>query len=379
VSGEQLRDDATGASDVTGGATEIDGEWPLKRLLTEGGIGSGPKTADDMSYEQSREAFDRVLVGNPDLATLGAFLLANRWKESTPEELAGFADAMRERSVVAATPDADPVDCGGNYDGKQKTAVLGVASGLVAAAAGTPVVAHSGPSLPAKHGTTYGDVLAELGVPTDLDPADSAAMTDEVGFGFYAQSRFNPVVHDLRETRESVGVRTSVNTVETLANPANASVHFGSFYHLSYAERIAGTVRESRELPFERVVMAQGMEGYDDVRPGTTRVAEWDAESGTSGGQIEDGEVETADFGAAFEREDLRVEELPADSARVTEDVLTGERDGPFADAVALNAGFRIYAGGDAASVGEGVERARDALADGRAAERFDALLGFEP
>ncbi|WP_243700456.1 anthranilate phosphoribosyltransferase [Halorussus pelagicus] len=375
MSGERVRDGAVGADD----APEIDGEWPLRRLLTEGGIGSGPKTADDMSYEQSREAFDRVLVGNPDPATLGAFLLANRWKESTPEELAGFADSMRERSVVSATPDADPVDCGGNYDGKQKTAVLGVASGLVAAAAGTPVVAHSGPSLPAKHGTTYGDVLAALGVPTDLDPADSAAMTDEVGFGFYAQSRFNPLVHDLRETRESVGVRTSINTVETLANPANAPVHFGSFYHLSYAERIAGTVRESTELPFERVVMAQGMEGYDDVRPGTTRVAEWAAESGTEGGRIEDDEVETANFGVEFERDDLRVEDLPADSARVTEAVLSGERDGPFADAVALNAGFRIYAGGGAESVGAGVERARDALADGSAAKRLDALRAFEP
>nr|WP_321112427.1 anthranilate phosphoribosyltransferase [Halorussus salinisoli] len=355
----------------------IEGEWPLRRLLTEV-CGSGPKTADDMSYEQAREAFARVLAGDPDPETLGAFLLANRWKESTPRELAGFTDAMRELSVRVAEPDADPVDCGGNYDGKQKTAVLGVASGLVAAAAGTPVVAHSGPDLPAKYGTTYGDVLAELGVPTDLEPAESAAMVDEVGFGFYAQSRFNPLVHERRPARESIGVRTSINTVETLANPANASVHFGSFYHLSYAERIAGTVRESERLPVERVVMAQGIEGYDDVRPGTTRVAEWDGSAGGDG-EIEDGEVETTALGVEFEREDLRVDDLPADSAGVTEDVLTGERDGPVADAIALNAGFRVYAGGDAESVGAGVERARDALADGSAAKRLDALRAFEP
>ncbi|WP_309221730.1 anthranilate phosphoribosyltransferase [Halorussus sp. MSC15.2] len=359
----------------TGGGAEVEGEWTLLRLLTEV-CGSGPKTADDMTYEQAREAFARVLVGDADPETLGAFLLANRWKESTPEELAGFVDAMRERSVVVAEPDADPVDCGGNYDGKQKTAVLGVASGLVAAAAGTPVVAHSGPSLPAKYGTTYGDVLDELGVPTDLDPERSAAMVDDVGFGFYAQSRFNPLVHERRPARKSIGVRTSINTVETLANPANASVHFGSFYHLSYAERIAGTVRESRELPNERVVMAQGMEGYDDVRPGTTRFAVWDAER--SDGEIRDDTVETAALGVEFERDDLEVDDLPADSARITERVLSGERDGPVADAVALNAGFRIYAGGDADSVGAGVELARDALADGSAEGRLDALRAFE-
>ncbi|PSP56712.1 anthranilate phosphoribosyltransferase [Halobacteriales archaeon QS_1_67_19] len=351
----------------------VEGEWPLRRLLTEV-VGSGPKTADDMTYEQARESFERALVGDPDPATLGAFLLANRWKESAPAELAGFADAMRERSVRSAAPDADPVDCGANYDGKRKTAILGVAAGLVAAAAGVPVAVHSGPDLPAKHGATYRDVLDAFGVVTDLEPDDSAAMVDEVGFGFYAQSRFNPLVHALRPTRESVGVRTSVNTVETLANPADASVHFGSFYHLSYAERIAGTVRESAELPFERVVMAQGIEGYDDVRPGTTRTAEWNARTE----KIEDGEVETAALGADFEREDLRVDDLPTDSAIVTETVLSGERDGTFADAVALNAGFRIYAGRGADSVGEGVERARGVLADGGAEERLEALRAFE-
>ncbi|WP_276299664.1 anthranilate phosphoribosyltransferase [Halorussus lipolyticus] len=357
------------------GERPVSGEWPLKRLLTEV-IGSGPKTADDMSYEQARESFERVLVGNPASATLGAFLLANRWKESTPEELAGFADAMRDRSVESVAPEADPVDCGANYDGKRKTAILGVAAGLVSAEAGVPVVVHSGPDLPAKHGTTYRDVLDALGVATGLEPEASAEMVDEVGFGFYAQSKFNPRVHDLRPTREEVGVRTSINTVETLANPADAPVHFGSFYHLSYAERIAGTVRESRELPFERVVMAQGMEGYDDVRPGTTRIAEWDE---SVGGEIEDGAVETADFGADFEREALRVADLAEDSASVTEEVLAGERDGPFADAVVLNAGFRIYAGGGAESVGDGVEQARDVLADGAVRNRLDALRNFEP
>jgi anthranilate phosphoribosyltransferase len=360
------------------GDAPVEGDWPLERLLTEV-IGSGPKTADDMTYGQARESFVRVLAGDPDAATLGAFLLANRWKESTPEELAGFADAVRERSVRSAAPDADPVDCGANYDGKRKTAILGVAAGLVAAETGVPVVVHSGPDLPAKHGTTYRDVLDALGVATDLEPEESAAMVDEVGFGFYAQSRFNPLVHDLRQTRESVGVRTSINTVETLANPADAPVHFGSFYHLSYAERIAGTVRESAELPFERVVMAQGMEGYDDVRPGTTRVAEWNGGTADdASGEIEDGEVETAGLGAEFEREDLRVDDLAADSASITEAVLSGDRDGAFADAVALNAGFRIYAGSGAESVAEGVERARNVLADGAVRGRLDALRDFE-
>ena len=131
-------------------ATREYGEWPLKRLMTEV-VGSGHKSADDMSRTQAREAFRRILGDEPDHTTLGAFWLANRWKHNTPTELAAFVDVIDEH-VERAVPDVDPVDCGANYDGKEDTAILGVGAGLVAAAAGTPRAPQRGgetsPSLP---------------------------------------------------------------------------------------------------------------------------------------------------------------------------------------------------------------------------------------
>lgn len=44
---------------------------------------------------------------------------------------------------------------------------------------------------------------------------------------------------------------------------------------------------------------------------------------------------------------------------------------GPARDIVLLNAGAAIYAANVADSLGEGVERARDALSNGRAADRL--------
>ncbi|MFW6382825.1 MAG: anthranilate phosphoribosyltransferase [Haloferacaceae archaeon] len=346
-----------------------DGDWPLRRLMTEV-VGSGHKSAEDMTREQATEAFERILAGEPAETTLGAFWLANRWKRNTPTELAAFTDVMRRESVVTAEPECDPVDCGANYDGKHTTAVLGVASGLVAAAAGTPVVTHSGDRVPTQEATAYKHVLDELGVRTDLSPAESADMTDEVGFGFYYQPRFNPGVDALADRRAEMGVRTFVNTIETLANPANADVHLGSFYHLAFAKRIVDTFGEMREQTVPRVIMFQGLEGYDDIRPGTTVVAEYD-------GAFEDYEIETAAYGMDFEREDLAVEDVAVDSATITREVLTGEREGAFADAVALNAAVRIYAGGGADSLETGLELARAAIADGSAADRLDALQAF--
>ncbi|MFC3477379.1 anthranilate phosphoribosyltransferase [Halobacterium litoreum] len=347
------------------------GEWPLKRLNTEV-VASGPKSAADMSREQAREAFQRILDLNPDPTTLGAFWLANRWKRNDGEELGAFVDVMLEESVVSAEPSVDPVDCGANYDGKERSALLGVASGVVAAAAGTPVVVHSGDYVPSQKETAYKHVLDELDVRTELDPEESAEMVDETGFGFYYQPNFNPVVDALWDRRDNMGVRTFVNTVETLANPANADVHLGSFYHLAFAKKIVETVRESEQSTFDRVLMFQGMEGYDDVRPGSTAVAEWN-----DGSDLEDFTVETADYGMDFESEDLHVDDVAADSADITIDVLSGERRDAFRDAVLLNAALRMYAREDVPSIEDGIEAAREVISDGSAEDVLADLRSF--
>jgi anthranilate phosphoribosyltransferase len=334
-------------------ATETDpetfGEWPLKRLMTEV-CGSGPKSADDMSRAQATEAIRRIFAGEPDQTTLGAFWLSNRWKRNNPEELGAYVDEMCAR-VESVAPDADPVDCGANYDGKGDTAILGAAAGIVAAAAGTPVVAHSGDRVPTQKQDSYKHVLDELGVRTELAPDASAEMVDETGFGFYYQPAFNPAVQELWDRRDMMGVRTFVNTIETLANPADADVHLGSFYHLAL------------------------MEGYDDIRPGYTKVAEWEQTDGEA--SFTDYEIETPEYDMAFEEEDLEVDDVAVDSATLTEAVVTGERDDHWADAVALNAGVRIYAGGDADSIAEGIDQARAAIDDGDAEAVLAELRAF--
>jgi anthranilate phosphoribosyltransferase len=349
--------------------TEEFGEWPLKRLMTEV-VGTGKKSAEDMNHEQATEAMRRILDGEPDHTTLGAFWLANRWKHNDATELAAFTDVMCER-VEYAEPDADPVDCGANYDGKGDTAILGVGAGIVAAAAGTPVVAHSGDRVPTQKQDAYKHVLDELGVRTELDPEESAEMVDGTGFGFYCQPAFNPAIHALHDRRDQMGVRTFVNTVETLANPARAHVHLGSFYHLSFAKKVTDTFERSETHELGRVIMFQGMEGYDDIRPGYTKVAEWDE------GEFTDYEIETPNYGMDFESEDLAVDDVAADSAALTESVVAGERDDHFADAIALNAAFRIYAREDADSLETGLQMAHEAIDSGDAESVLEDLRAF--
>jgi anthranilate phosphoribosyltransferase len=335
-------------------------------------VGTGVKSAEDMTRTQATDAMERILAGEPDHTTLGAFWIANRWKHNVAEELAAYTDVISE-DVVAAEPDVDPVDCGANYDGKGDTAILGAAAGIVAAGAGTPVVAHSGDRVPTQKQDAYKHVLDELGIRTEIGPAESADMVDETSFGFYYQPEFAPHVDDLHDRRDQVGVRTFLNTVETILNPARADVHLGSFYHLAFAKKITDTFDLMASQSPERVVMFQGMEGYDDIRPGYTKVGEW------RDGEFTDYEIETPEYGMDFESEDLAVDpdDVAGDSAELTAEIVAGDRDDHFADAVALNAAFRIYARNDADTLDAGLESARESIDSGAAEAVLEDLRAF--
>ena len=345
--------------------------WPLKRLMTEV-VGTGIKSARDLSRPQATAAMRQILADDPDPTTLGAFWLANRWKHNTPEELAAYADVMMEQTEIAR-PEADPVDCGANYDGKGRTAILGVIAGVIAAGAGTPVVVHSGDRVPTQKQDAYKHVLDALGVRTDLQPAESAQMTDTVGFGFYYQPAFAPHIAALTDRRDQMGVRTFINTIETIANPAGASVHLGSFYHLAFAKKIVDTFATMEHPTPRRVLMFQGMEGYDDIRPGYTTVGEW------TDGSFTDYAIEPDSYDLSFTEEDLRVDgdDLAGSSARLTEAVLAGEASEPVRDAALLNAAFRIYAREDAPSIDAALEEARESLAEGAAAAVLERARTF--
>lgn len=345
--------------------------WPLKRLMTEV-VGTGIKSAQDLSRPQATAAMHQILAGDPDPTTLGAFWLANRWKHNTPEELAAYADVMMEQTRVVS-PTVDPVDCGANYDGKGRTVILGAIAGMIAAGAGTPVVVHSGDRVPTQKQDAYKHVLDALGVRTDLDPAESAEMTDAVGFGFYYQPAFAPHIAALTGRRDQMGVRTFINTIETIANPAGASVHLGSFYHLAFAKKIVETFAAMEHPTPRRVLMFQGMEGYDDIRPGYTTVGE------STDGAFTDYAIEPDSYDLAFTEADLRVDgdDLAGASARVTEAVLAGEAAEPVRDAALLNAALRIYAREDAPSIARGIELARESLTEGAAAAVLEQARAF--
>ena len=64
-------------------------------------LGKGKRGARNLTREEAHEAMGMLLDEKTEEAQLGAFLMLLRHKEESPQELAGFVDAVRERLSAA--------------------------------------------------------------------------------------------------------------------------------------------------------------------------------------------------------------------------------------------------------------------------------------
>jgi anthranilate phosphoribosyltransferase len=335
-------------------------------------IGQGPRAGRDLTREEAREAMSLILSQQATPAQAGGFLLVQRYKGETSDELIGFAEAIRAGAQAIAPRVEGLLDIGSPYDGRRKSIVVSPASAIVVAAAGVPVVMHGEKGIGPKFGVPIGDVLEVLGINIDLEPDAVERSIGETGLGFMRQSRFVPQVFALRDLRKEIALRSCLSTVEKIYNLASASYSLLGLSHLPYAEKMMGA---AREMGFRRVMIVQGIEGNEDAptsRP--CRAFLWEAGAGSNEpGATEELRIDPAEYGLQPATAEEMAGGDAAENALIGESVLSGEKGG-HRDLVLLNAGIRMWLAQRATSIGEGIEKARVAVDSGAAGGKLEQL-----
>lgn len=227
-------------------------------------LGRGETLRRDLTQAEARDAMDRILSGRVSPAQQGAFLMTQRVKGESQAEIQGFVEAVRRRWLTPLAPrSAEILDLAVPYDGKARTAQLAPAVAVVLAACGLPVLLHGDAGVPTKNGVTPAQVLDQMGIATHLAPRAAAHMLDAVGLAYCGAQAFMPAWHALLPLRWEFGLRTVLNTVEKLINPATAAFQASGFYHTKYihAMRAAQTGRKASWI-------IQGEEGSVELRAG---------------------------------------------------------------------------------------------------------------
>ncbi|NUZ04139.1 anthranilate phosphoribosyltransferase [Piscinibacter koreensis] len=319
----------------------------------------------EIFHDEMLALMRRIMSGEMSPSMTAALLIGLRVKKETIGEITAAAQVMREFATKVPVADrthlVDIVGTGG--DGSH-TFNISTCSMFVAAACGARVSKHGNRSVSSKSGSA--DILEQLGVPLTLAPAAIARCIDETGIGFMFAPNHHPAMKNVAAVRKELGVRTIFNILGPLTNPADAPNILMGVFH---PDLVGIQVRALQRLGAEHALVVFGRDGMDEVSLGAaTMVGE------LQHGAIREYEIHPEDFGLTMSSNRVLRVENAAQSRAIVEGVLANQ-PGPARDIVVLNAGVALYAANVAGSMAEGVVRAREALASGKARAKLDEFV----
>ena len=204
-------------------------EHPFAPILRA--VGKGKNLGHSLSREDAARAMTMILEDGVEPMQLGAFLLLLRYREETPEELAGFVDAARAFLTADDLPNPD-LDWP-SYADRHRQQPWFVLAALLLAANGVKVLMHGIDGYHVEYAPTR-PVLAALGVRSSPDLAAAAADMEASGFAYIGLEAFLPTVERLIHLRPVLGLRTLVNTYARAINPLIAPAQMQGVVHPPY-------------------------------------------------------------------------------------------------------------------------------------------------
>lgn len=321
----------------------------------------------EIFFDEMVDLMRQVMEGKVTQVQLSAILMGLHVKSESVSEIAAAAQVMREFSTkVEVGPVEHLVDTCGTGGDKLHTFNISTTAAFVAAAAGAKVAKHGGRAVSSQSGSA--DVLEALGVNLALTPQQVAQSIREVGVGFMFAPSHHPAMKYAAPVRKELGMRTILNILGPLTNPAGAPNQVMGVFH---SDLVGIQARVLKMLGSKHVMVVHGEDGLDEISlSGPTFVAELKHDF------ITEYKVEPKQFGLEVAPIEAIQARGPEASKAMVFAVLEGQI-GPAQDVVVLNAAAALYVSGIAGDVWGGVALAREAIASGKARKKLDELVAF--
>jgi anthranilate phosphoribosyltransferase len=332
----------------------------------------------------ARTDLESILAAPPTPSgdsTIRDFLLASNDRPLTPDQLAGFVDALRQASIpLPLTTDerAAIVDTCGTGGDLAATFNISTAAAILAAACDVPIAKHGNRASTSHCGSA--DVLEALGIPLQTSPDSAAAALREHNFAFLFAPAFHPALARVAPIRRALGVRTFFNLIGPLSNPAGARRQLIGVYDPALVPLLAQTLAL---LGVDHALVVHGFppedspnsSGLDEITlAGSTLVAE------ILGTQILEFSINPAAFDLSPHTGDNPYagghspQATASDNARILTAILTDQLHGPPREIVLANTAAVLRVAGRATSWKQGFDIAAEAITSGAARRKLEQL-----
>ncbi len=318
----------------------------------------------DLTMEQAAQVMEEIMTGEATPAQWGAFVTALRLKGETPDEIAGMAQIMREKSNRIEYDGALVDTCGTGGDASGSFNVS-TAAAFVVAAAGLRVAKHGNRAMTSQSGSA--DVLEALGVKLELTADQVKRCIEEAGIGFMFAQAFHPAMRFVAGPRREVGIRTVFNILGPLTNPAGAKHQLLGVADASLGKKMAEVLIR---LGSVHALVVSGTDKLDEISiSAPTQV--WEVYDGS----VHEYTIKPEDFGLTTAPAGAIKGGTAAENAATMRQVLDGKLSGPIHDVVAFNAAGALIAGNKVVSFPNAIALVNEVLASGNALKKVDDLV----
>ncbi|SHM90215.1 anthranilate phosphoribosyltransferase [Gracilibacillus kekensis] len=335
-------------------------------------VARGKKGAKDLTYEETLAVAEQILSGKATDAQIAAYLVAERIKTESPDELCAFIETLEKhanRLTISNELQDKLIDFAGPYNGRNSFAAT-VPVSLLLADQGIPAFLSASDTLPPKYGTSLKAIMKSLGVDVTLSKEQIEMNIENESFGFVDTEYFCNPLASVRHIREEIGVRTLFNTVEKLINlPQAKNVMLGAF-HRTAIHKLNDVFKQ---LNYRHVYIVQGLEGSEDVPVHRNSfVFDWTPEN------LESFIIKPNEYGLEYKEFDKSNKLYAEEQAAIIRSILSGESKPEYRyyyNQTLLNAGLRYYLFHHTDSVEEGINIAKRQLRDGNGLSKLESVI----
>jgi anthranilate phosphoribosyltransferase len=239
-------------------------------------LGRGPGRSRALTREEAEEAFGLVLRGQADPHQVGAFLMLLRFRGEDADEVTGLVAAARTQAGMPWQGLGVDLDWPSYGAGRTRGAPWFLLSALALARAGVSILMHGSNEF--TQGITVAAGLQALGLPQASSASGTDGLLRRDRFAYLPLRAMSPALDDLLGMRRLFGLRSPVNTVARLLNPADAPFGVDGVFHPPYIEVHLGV---AERMGRARLTVLKGGGGEAErvpLKPGTASV--WDATDG---------------------------------------------------------------------------------------------------
>src|SRR5262249_47158238 len=323
---------------------------------------------ENFSRTEAANFLDALLDPAVTDSEIADALVALTAKGETVEELAGMAEAMRERATPLHSRHERFIDTAGTGSSAAKRFNVSTAAAFVIAGAGLPVAKHGARAASSTSGSA--DVLEALGVNTVAPLETMERCLNEHGICFMFAPQFHPSTARVAKVRRQLGVHTTFNLLGPLTNPARAPFQLLGVRDRSLIERVASALAL---LGVKQAWVVHGADGLDEV----TITSETFVAVCSAGIGVKTFAISPEEFGLQ-RRSVPQCCEGPIENAHVIRAVLDGDTNDDFTaarDLVVINAAAALYLADVANDFQNATAIAHESIDNGKAASKLEALI----